>query len=83
MTEYEYLYCRRLHSKLKTRIIANIFCNIMNDKLKIRIVRDNGKFDFDFDVDDISNKICKGYSSDKIVEDCYTAYKKTILSYYF
>ena len=81
MTEYEYLYCRMLHSKLKTRIIANIFCNIMDDKLKIRIVRGNRRFDFD--VDDISNKICKGYSSDKIVEDCYTAYKKTILSYYF
>lgn len=81
MTEYEYLYCRRLHSKLKTRIIANIFCNIMDDKLKIRIVR--GNRGFDFDVDDISNKICKGYSSDKIVEDCYTAYKKAIFSYYF
>ena len=81
MTEYEYLYCTRLWEQLKKKINGSISCKIRDDKLQIHIVRDNRGFDFV--VDDISYKICKGYSSDKIVEDCCAAYKKMILSYYF
>lgn len=81
MTEYEHLYCTTLHSKLKARIDASISCKIRDDKLRIHIVR--GNMVFDFDADDISNRTCKGYSSDAIVEDCCAEYKRKILSYYF
>ena len=81
--EYLHLFEMSLHEKLKEKINARIYCAIkFNDELIIEIKKDNIVFNY-VAGSDMSLKILKGLSSDEIVDEVVSAYKRFILGKYF
>lgn len=83
MAEYEYLFTKALHDKLKGKIIATINCWVdSDDNLCVDIIRHEEKT-FKVRISNFSRKIMYNWSTDDAVKDVVDKYKRFVLKYYF
>lgn len=83
MAEYEYLFTKALHEKLKEKIVGRIFIRaVTGDRVYVRI-DSFGDLKFTMFLDDFSEKIKSGYSSDYACYEILKQYKKVVLERYF
>ena len=75
---YKYLFSTVLYSKLKEKIIGKIFTRVVyNDTLLINIMSyDN--IEFVMEINNFSEKILNGYSTDYAVYEVMNKYQKFI-----
>lgn len=79
MLDYEYIFAKNLHEKLKQTIKGGIYCSVNeNDQLYVKIIND-GDLKFELYIYDISEKIVNGYSTDYALYEIMQKYKKFIL----
>lgn len=83
MAEYEYLFTKALHDKLKDKIIAKINCRVdSDDNLCVDIIRYEERT-FKVRISNFSRRILYNWTTDDAVEAIVDKYKKFILKYYF
>ncbi len=84
MTDYGYVFSKTLHQKLKEKIYAGVHVKSTDDdKLEIIIARDSEGLLFKMEVDNFSDRLLHGYSTDYAVYEVLTRYRKFILNRYF
>lgn len=65
MTDYGYVFSKALHEKLKCKIYAGVYVRTTeDDTLEIIIARNNEDLVFKMIIDNFSNKMLNGYSTD-------------------
>lgn len=79
MQDYEFLFSKNLHEKLKEKIIGKVWVKCYHDELHVKIIPGRG-LEFEFTMDDFQNRILNGLSSDYIVYDVLREYKSYIFS---
>ena len=72
MQDYEYLFSKELHRRLKEKVKGKIWVKSYRDELHVTITTFEGELEYEFVEDDLSNKILNGFSSDY---DVYTIMK--------
>ena len=83
MAEYEYLFTKALHDKLKDKIIAKINCRVdSDDNLCVDIIRYEERT-FKVRISNFSRRILYNWTTDDAVKDIVDKYKKFIVKYYF
>lgn len=83
MAEYEYLFTKALHEKLKEKIVGKIFVRaVARDRVIIKI-DSFGDLTFTMFLENFSEKILNGYSSDYACYEIVKEYKKVVLERYF
>ena len=83
MRDYEYLFAKTLHQKLKEKIIGRIFVKVNNnDELYVEI-ESFGDFTFRTSIDNFSDRILNGLSTDYVVYDIVKQYKSFVMKKYF
>ena len=83
--ELDIIFSRELHKKLKERIKGNIFCNVIEDILYVRIYIDGLYFKTSFD--NFATRVCYGLSTDYILYEVIEKYERFLINrvrkYYF
>ena len=83
MKDYEYLFTRTLHQKLKEKIIGKIFVTVNHDdELRVEI-ESFGDFTFRTKLDNFSDRILNGLTTDYVAYDIVKQYKSFIAKKYF
>lgn len=81
MMDYEYLFATTLQQKLKTKIIGRIFVKVtLDDQLFIKIEHEDGLY-YKMFIDDFSNRIRNGWSTDYAVYEVVNKYRKFVTEY--
>mgnify|MGYP006968139813 CR=1 FL=1 len=76
---YEHVFSMNLHEKLKQKIVAWIFCEINSEnQLHVVIRTKQGGFRYESCIDDISEKIVNGYSTDYAAYEIIRDFRKYI-----
>ena len=83
--ELDIIFSRELHKKLKERIKGNIFCNVIEDTLYVRIYIDGLYFKTSFD--NFATRVCYGLSTDYVLYEVIEKYERFLINrvrkYYF
>jgi hypothetical protein len=83
MQEYEYLFSKSLHEKLKETIKASIFCKVIDDILIVDITTKEG-IDFGYACTNFSEKLqLKQITQESIVDEICGKFKKKIVNTFF
>lgn len=82
MRDYEYIFSIALQSKLKEAINASIFVNVFKDQLTVQIKTRFG-LDYDTAINNFSEKILNGYSSDYAAYQIVKEYRSYINRTFF
>lgn len=83
MMEYEYLFTKALHLKLKERIIAKIYCVVdSDDNLCVDITRYN-EATYKVRISNFSRRLMHGLTTDEAAKDIVDKYRRFVLKYYF
>lgn len=81
--EYEFLFTKSLHEKLKERIKGHIFCKVIDDTLVVNIDTREG-VDYGLCISDFANRIrLKEISQETLIDDIVKNYKKKVLEIFF
>lgn len=84
MTDYGYLFSTALHEKLKEKIYAGVFVKSTDDdKLEVVIARKSEGLTFKTIVDNLSDKLLHGYSTEYAAYEIIEKYRKFITNRYF
>ena len=79
MAEYEYLFTKALHDKLKDKIIAKINCYVdSDDNLCVDIIRYEEKA-FKVRISNFSRRILYNWTTKDVVDK----YRRFVMKYYF
>ena len=83
MGEYRQVFKDLLHGKLKEKIIGGIVVKIdRNDELIVEIYREH-ELDYWYKLGDFSTRFLHGLSTDYVVYEVMTGYRKRIMAKYF
>lgn len=82
MKDYEYLFVTSLHSKLKDKINGKIHVKVQHNKLYVEIER-LGLIYSDVVVEDFSEKVLHGYTSDYAAYEIIRDFKIFIKTRFF
>lgn len=83
MGEYKQVFKDLLHGKLKEKIIGGIVVKInYDDELIVEIYREH-ELDYWYKLNDFSTRLLHGLSTDYVVYEVITSYKKRIMAKYF
>ena len=83
MMEYELLFSTTLHQKLKEKVIGTVYVKVNSmDRLYIYI-RGNGDMEFKTYIDNFSDRIRNGWTTDYAVYEVLREYKNFIRNLYF
>lgn len=83
MGEYRQVFKDLLHGKLKEKIIGGIVVKIdRNDELIVEIYREH-ELDYWYKLNDFSIRFLHGLSTDYVVYEVMTGYRKRIMAKYF
>lgn len=83
MENYRQVFVNILHEKLKEKIKGGIVVKVnYNDELIVEIYRDH-EFDYCYKLNDFSTRFLHGLSTDYVVYEVTTGYKKRVLAKYF
>lgn len=81
--EYEYLFTKTLHEKLKERIKGKVFCKVIDDTLVIDIETREG-INYGLLISNFVERIQIGeMTHDGVIEKVIKEYKKKVLSTFF
>lgn len=84
MAEYEYLFSIGLQKKLREKIVGNIFVKVNEeDQLVVNIRLEYENINFGWKMNNISDKIIRGYSSDAAAWEVYKTYRSFITRRFF
>lgn len=80
MTDYGKLFASKVQSKLKEKIIGNIFVTVTKeDALHIQITRDGRDTQIQTYINNLSEKMLNGYSTDYAVYEIMKQYKEHVM----
>ncbi len=83
MLDYEKIFTSNLHSKLKKKINGSVYCEVnQRNELYVRI-RSSGDVFFEKRLDNFSDRLVSGYSTEYAMYDVISEYKKCVISKYF
>lgn len=77
MQDYEYLFVKTLHQKLKEKIVGKIFVNVAHDELIIKIETYGGLI-FSASFGNFSERFMNGFSTEYAAFDVFKQYEKFI-----
>lgn len=84
MTDYGYLFSTALYEKLKEKIYAGVFVKSTdNDELEVVIARKSEGLTFKTVINDLSDKLLHGYSTEYAAYEILEKYRKYIINRYF
>ena len=79
MTDYGKLFASKVQSKLKEKIIGNIFVTVTKeDTLYIQITRDGRDTQMQTYINNLSEKMLNGYSTDYAVYEIMKQYREHV-----
>lgn len=79
--DYNYIFSSKLHEQLKEKVHGGIFCKVIDDTLKVKIIHDGYEFTKYFN--NFSEKISNDWTVTHAMFDVMKSYKKFINSRYF
>lgn len=83
MKDYEYLFATTLQQRLKEKIVGKIFIKVtLHDELFIKIDTLGG-LEYKLFINDFSNKILNGWTTEYAAYEVITQYKRFINERYF
>lgn len=81
--EYVYVFEESLHTRLKAKIDASIFCRInRHDELLVKITKNELTYK-QIISKDMTNKIANGYTADQAADFVISEYKKFLYNKHF
>lgn len=83
MQDYEYLFSKELHSKLKEKIKGKVWVKIYQDKLHVKITSQDEVIKYELTEDNMSTKILNGLSTQYTVYCILKDYSKCVNNKYF
>lgn len=84
MSNYEYVFATNLHEKLKGQIRGRIFVKVVSDdRLYVSIQRDVADKVFNLYINNFSDRILNGWSTDYAAYEIRQDYRKFIMKKYF
>ena len=83
MQDYEYLFSKQLHEKLKDRVKGKVWVKIYHDELHVKITNCNEVSKYEFVMNNLSNDILNGLSSEYLVYVILKDYKIHVNKLYF
>ena len=83
MQDYEYLFSKELHRRLKEKVKGKVWVKAYRDELHVTITAFEGELEYEFVEDDLSNKILNGFSSDYAVYTIMKDYHKFVNEIFF
>ena len=83
MQDYEYLFSKELHRRLKEKVKGKIWVKAYRDELHVTIKIFECKLKYEFVEEDLSNKILNGLSSDYAVYTIMKDYHKFVNEIFF
>lgn len=83
MMDYEYLFSMNLHQKLREKVIGKVFCRV-NDENELYVkIESLGDLKFSTTIDNFSERVLNGYSTEYAVYEIMSKYEKFIHNKYF
>lgn len=83
MENYIQVFKNLLHEKLKEKIIGGIVVKVtFNDELIVEIYREH-ELDYYYKLDDFSTRLLMGLTTEYVVYEVVTGYRKRIMAKYF
>ena len=83
MKDYEYLFVKLLHQKIKDKIVGKVFVKVnTNDELFVEIIS-YGNLIFNSSIGHFSERLLNGWSSDYAAYEIIKQYKTFILERHF
>ena len=83
MQDYEYLFSKQLHEKLKDKVKGKVWVKIYHDELHVKITNYNEVSKYEFVMNNLSNNILNGLSSEYLVYAILKDYKIHVNKLYF
>lgn len=81
--EYEYLFTKGLHEKLKAKIKGKVFCKVINNILVVDITTKEG-LSYGYTLENFTEKLQHGeLDSDKLSAEITQMYRKAVLDRFF
>lgn len=78
MMDYEYLFATTLHAKLKEKIIGKIYVAVTRENALLVKIESFGGLSYSTAIDNFSDKILNGYSTDYAAYEIVNQYRKFI-----
>ena len=83
MQDYEYLFSKELHRRLKEKVKGKVWVKIYQNELHVTIKIFECELKYEFVEEDLSNKILNGLSSDYAVYTIMKDYHKFVNEIFF
>lgn len=83
MMDYEYLFSMNLHQKLRERVIGKVYCKVNEENELYIKIESFGNLKFSMTIDNFSERILNGYSTEYAVYEIMSEYEKFIHNRYF
>ena len=83
MQDYEYLFSKELHRRLKEKVKGKVWVKIYQNELHVTIKIFECELKYEFVEEDLSNKILNGLSSDYAVYTIMKDYHKFVNDIFF
>lgn len=80
MADYEYLFANILHAKLKEKIIGKIFVAVTRENALLVKIESFGGLSFSTTIENFSDKILNGYSTEYATYEIVGQYKKFVIN---
>lgn len=78
MMDYEYLFATTLHAKLKEKIIGKIYVAVTRENALLVKIESFGGLSYSTAIDNFSDKILNGYSTDYAAYEIVNQYRKFV-----
>ena len=83
MMDYEYLFSMNLHQKLRERVIGKVYCKVNEENELYIKIESFGNLKFSMAIDNFSERILNGYSTEYAVYEIMSKYEKFVHNRYF
>ena len=78
MMDYEHLFATALHAKLKKKIVGKIYVEVTRENVLLVKIESFGGLSYSTTIDNFSDKIINGFSTDYAAYEIVDQYKKFI-----
>lgn len=78
MMDYKYLFATTLHAKLKEKIIGKIYVAVTRENALLVKIESFGGLSYSTTIDNFSDKILNGYSTDYAAYEIVSQYRKFV-----
>ena len=82
MRDYEDLFVKNLHQKLKDAIVGKVYCKVRNNELYVKI-ESYGNLTYEVTFENFSDKFINGLTTEYAAYQVIQAYKNFVVKRYF